>query len=247
MPRFESQDPSSWGWPRGAAADVVPFSYRGHGFPQGVARATARLFTIALDRICAQPGFVLPERLDLGAGMWGFSDRRKRQGGDWSFHAYGLAIDVAAPWNPQGSRIPPPSVHRLPGNTDELVRPLGILWGAAFSDWMHLECHLSPLEVAELVRALDSPRQDVAPEPCPLLPGEYFGPRSGPARSISNMWQPRPPYVRALQRVQRALGVPADGLYGPQTAAAARSWQAANGLVPDGLIGRATWRSLFGE
>src|SRR5919197_2811239 len=44
--------------------------------------------------------------------------------------------------------------------------------------------------------------------------------------------------------VQRALGVPADGVYGPQTAAAVRSYQEVHGLLVDSIVGPQTWGSL---
>jgi peptidoglycan hydrolase-like protein with peptidoglycan-binding domain len=45
--------------------------------------------------------------------------------------------------------------------------------------------------------------------------------------------------------VQRALGVAVDGLYGPQTRAAVRAFQAKNGLVADGIVGAKTRAALF--
>jgi peptidoglycan hydrolase-like protein with peptidoglycan-binding domain len=253
MPHFESQAPETWGWRRGAAASVVPFSYRGHAFPGGVARGTDVLWTTALDRICAEPGFVLPRSTGLDAGMWGYQDRRKASGSGWSFHAYGLALDVCAPWNPFGSSRPAASPHRLPAATQDLVRGLGMLWGASFHDWMHLELHLSPDEVAGRVAELTGSQPPLFPDPRPIggaafpLPeGWYFGPRSGPRESVSNLFQPRPEWRDALAAVQRALGVPADGLYGPVTADAVRAYQARVGLVADGLVGVRTWARLFG-
>ena len=40
--------------------------------------------------------------------------------------------------------------------------------------------------------------------------------------------------------VQKALGIPADGIYGPQTRRAVKSFQRAHGLQADGVVGPAT-------
>lgn len=244
MPVFESQDPSAFGWLRGPAADVVPFSYGGHAFPQGVARLAAPIFTACLDRICGVPDYRLPDDLSLNGGCWGYSDRRKASGSGWSFHAYGLALDVGAPWNAMGPRTPPAGPHRLPLITGDLVRPLGVLWGggpAGFGDWMHLEVHLTP---AEAQRFSSDALPSVGQMAWPLPQGYYFGPRSGPTESVSNLYRPRAEWIAALALAQLRLGVSPDGLYGPITADAARQFQRLNGLTPDGLIGPRTWTAL---
>jgi peptidoglycan DL-endopeptidase CwlO len=44
--------------------------------------------------------------------------------------------------------------------------------------------------------------------------------------------------------VQRALGIPADGIFGPQTLQAVRAFQAAHGLLADGIVGPQTEAAL---
>ncbi len=80
----------------------------------------------------------------------------------------------------------------------------------------------------------------------PLAAGSYFGPRSGPANSVSGYYNNRSNLATWQQRMA-SLGyaITPDGLYGPQTAGVARAFQAANGLQVDGLIGPQTWAAAF--
>jgi peptidoglycan hydrolase-like protein with peptidoglycan-binding domain len=47
-----------------------------------------------------------------------------------------------------------------------------------------------------------------------------------------------------IAAVQRALGITADGVYGPQTRRAVISFQRAHGLLVDGIVGPQTLRAL---
>src|SRR5918999_6309289 len=48
----------------------------------------------------------------------------------------------------------------------------------------------------------------------------------------------------AVAAIQQALGIAADGIFGPQTRAAVRAFQARNGLEVDGIVGPATMAAL---
>jgi len=48
----------------------------------------------------------------------------------------------------------------------------------------------------------------------------------------------------SVSAIQRALGITADGVYGPQTRAAVRSFQRREGLAVDGVAGPATLAAL---
>ena len=49
----------------------------------------------------------------------------------------------------------------------------------------------------------------------------------------------------AVTRVQRALGIAADGIFGPQTRRAVRAFQKRHGLLVDGIVGPQTRKALF--
>ena len=49
-----------------------------------------------------------------------------------------------------------------------------------------------------------------------------------------------------VKRMQKVLGVTADGDFGFGTAEAVKKWQRANGLTPDGIVGPKTQAKMFG-
>jgi murein L,D-transpeptidase YcbB/YkuD len=80
-----------------------------------------------------------------------------------------------------------------------------------------------------------------APASEKLGPGWYSSKVAGPvgqtARPTLRMGSSGPLVVE----LQTFLGVPADGIFGKQTAKAVRAFQSAAGLTADGVVGPATW------
>jgi D-alanyl-D-alanine carboxypeptidase/Putative peptidoglycan binding domain len=247
MPNFGNYNPSSFGWSHCDGADIVPYSFDGAQFAGGVTRLAVPIFDRALSELKAWAGLAFDTRPSVESGNWGFECRKVGGSGSWSFHAYGLALDIAAPHNPQHDMNPPPSPWRVPNGTGARLSHLGIEWGGDWSrssvDRMHIEIHLSPDEIGAIVGLAASAPAVAGTNTFPLPGGSYYGPYSGPAESISGNGGNDGRYRDGLARAQRMMGIAADGYYGPTTAAATRIWQAAHGLAVDGLIGPDTWRS----
>lgn len=49
----------------------------------------------------------------------------------------------------------------------------------------------------------------------------------------------------AVKKIQLALGIDSDGIFGPWTEKAVMQFQADNGLEVDGIVGEKTWAALF--
>ncbi|MDW5592765.1 peptidoglycan-binding protein [Conexibacter stalactiti] len=51
----------------------------------------------------------------------------------------------------------------------------------------------------------------------------------------------------SVRAVQHELGIPADGIFGPQSLKALKRFQRDHGLAADGVVGPATWRALAND
>lgn len=75
----------------------------------------------------------------------------------------------------------------------------------------------------------------------PTRPGQD---RSGPTLSKIRQTLRRGNRGQAVKIAQQALGIPADGIFGPQTQRAVKQFQQRNGLQVDGIIGQQTLAAL---
>ncbi|HEY6333702.1 MAG TPA: N-acetylmuramoyl-L-alanine amidase [Blastocatellia bacterium] len=83
--------------------------------------------------------------------------------------------------------------------------------------------------------------ESAAPELKPIAPVE---PRAEPGAPAGRATLRRGAKGDLVKTVQRKVGVDADGHFGPRTEAAVRAFQRDNDLVPDGIVGPATWAAL---
>lgn len=260
MPNFNSNHPGDFGWSAyggSTAARIVPFTYAGIPFPSGIADIAAAQATYLLDRLVPMINGGLHDVHDPNQnGEWGFENRANvNSPSQRSFHSYGLALDLNAPWN--GNKTGPGGTgqYQVPAAAAAVCRSVGWLHGGEWGDPMHIECHNIPAEAMAWNQAHggggDPTPVDVLDREFPLPNGFYYGPFSGPTESISGLANENPAWIQGLRDAQTRLNirgplqVAVDGAYGAPTAAAARAFQAIAGLQADGLIGLKTWSALF--
>lgn len=159
-------------------------------------------------------------------------------GSGHSLHAYGIATDIN--WNSNPYRADNRLVTDMSPAMIEGVRRIRtrghhpvFRWGGDYrtvKDAMHFEVVASPDELATGIdwHTVRQPERDPSsPATWPTLhPGD------------------RGPTVAELQRRLEA-GLADDGVYGPNTAAAVRDYQARHGLTVDGIVGLQMWTALL--
>lgn len=258
MSYFAGQDYYNNGYALNAApADVdASFAWNGHGFPGGVLKVHAPMWAAFLSELNGLIiGGIHPGPSNV-SGCWGGEARNNvNNPSKPSFHRGYIAIDVNAPWNGNGSGWQNGRQYGIPSAAGALAAKYGLLAGGNFDgtkDPMHFEVHQTkdfyiahwPQGGAVKPPVVVNPNKPGTPFPLPA--GYYFGPLSGPTQSISGMAPSGSDakYRPYIARVQRVVGVAADGLYGPNSIAAVTRWQRTHNLTADGLVGPATWLKM---
>jgi len=78
-----------------------------------------------------------------------------------------------------------------------------------------------------------------------LLPSAEKKEEDSPRRCGRRRWITKGSYGEHVKELQQALGIPADGYFGPQTEEAVKKYQTAQNLPVDGIVGPRTWSKLF--
>jgi peptidoglycan hydrolase-like protein with peptidoglycan-binding domain len=88
--------------------------------------------------------------------------------------------------------------------------------------------------VADIIKGAGLVRPQIPAEEPPNLPGGAPG-RPTLRRGANDV---------LVKQIQKKLGLPDDGIFGPNTEAAVRVFQRAKEIVPDGIVGPKTWAAL---
>ena len=88
------------------------------------------------------------------------------------------------------------------------------------------------------------PRSPATKRAWPLKDDEYYGPNFSQAKNHSGYFDRDKP---AIMAIQKRVGIPADGSYGPVTAQAVTVWQRRQGIKAAvfGRVDKTTWSYMF--
>ena len=207
------------GWPSCAGAAHNIATIVGHN-PDGsvAAKVTVR------KRLARLVNLLLDECERRGYNLWadqcgGYNCRPIANTRVASNHSWAVAVDLNWRQNPMRR----PLVTNIPGWMVQLWNRYGFAWGGHYRstpDPMHFEFMGTPSD-ADGMTALAI--EEIA--------GGHPTLRRGSTGD-------------AVRRLQAALHIPVDGLFGPQTEAAVRKFQKEHNLDVDGIVGPRTWAAL---
>ena len=179
----------------------------------------------------------------------GIYNRRPIRGGTaWSSHAYGAAVDlryvkqdqleaVIIPWLIDNHETL--GIQRIHHYRRQKYWEAGKGWvdrsPGQGDDWIHVETHPDRWHDSTPIQSRLNGSQTASAAPSAPTGQKYPG---KPLKRGSK--------GQAVKTLQTALGIGADGNFGPQTENKVKEYQATKALVVDGVVGPQTWASLFG-
>ena len=173
--------------------------------------------------------------------------------GGTSYHNYGLAIDFCL--KVDGKAIW--SVNKDWRTVATEAKKLGFEWGGewkSFVDYPHLQMTfgLSIKDLQEGKRPSEGAKKESVTSK-PTIAKPVTKPAAKPAAPKAPASIVKYPGKvieigskgKDVERIQRAVGVKPDGIYGKATAAAVKSYQKRKKLSADGIVGAKTWAVMF--
>jgi peptidoglycan L-alanyl-D-glutamate endopeptidase CwlK len=157
--------------------------------------------------------------------------------GGQSNHNYGVAVDLCL-YSADGKTVS----WQTGGPFSKVVAAMkaeGFKWGGdwrSFKDNPHFELYdavggeKAPTAVKKSVKPAPKNKKATSDKSIVKYPGHLIKQGSK---------------GKDAQRVQNAVGVTADGIFGPATKKAVQAYQKRHGLSADGIIGEKTWKVMF--
>jgi peptidoglycan L-alanyl-D-glutamate endopeptidase CwlK len=157
--------------------------------------------------------------------------------GGQSNHNYGVAVDLCL-YSADGKTVS----WQTGGPFSKVVAAMkaeGFKWGGdwrSFKDNPHFELYdavggeKAPAAVKKSVKPAPAKKKAASSKSIVKYPGHLIKVGSK---------------GKDVQRVQNAVNVKADGIFGPATKKAVQAYQMRHGLSADGIVGKQTWSKLF--
>ena len=168
-----------------------------------------------------------------------------------------LGIPRIAPAGPSPATSAGPfprstALWALNGHFAHSQMPENFHWDHGGADWAIILGNTLPVVIPPVTpKPIPSPTNKVRSAPTPYYPfplgrGQYFGPKDGPAASVSGYYSHRSD-LKHLQDQLRKRGwhIGVDGLYGGETYRIFKAFQQDQHIGADGLGGAVTWQAAF--